>query len=495
MGRFSLDGELDGQEEERAEFTNFQSTSSSNFASNPDMHHYSCHNSNENESPAVPHPQNPPPETRMLAFNYRLNNAPSVHMDAYQNELHPNQDSNGRNNEIIYNVYNHPHDYSRMHGHEKNKKWNPLKPLCVLFIIMILQRYIPPPPPPNQSWTEFIVRSTESCMYTTQIVCNLVMYISQGCLQNMYADISYHFARTTQDTNIKMSCTLSLPSVNGMHYDGKNSSANKPSAEEEIEEDSDNIIENRLMSRIAGQDFVIRNIAEKLKDWNKQHTNVEINDTKRQPLSMLLTGPKGVAKYETALSLADILLHQCDSSYESTGVESMYNRILTLEGIDYALDASQTNNSESYAPTSSLVTNILEHIHNHQGSGTVIIIKHLENISPRNKQELLHLLHQSKVRFSPKSTRMKHDDNMSFGRKSPFFEVNNGMGSPIEINLKEVAIIATSHIGADKIFKVLLEKAKGIHDESTYRDIEKAIIMECTKYFDNENVSSSHTFQ
>ncbi len=399
------------------------------------------------------------------------------------------RDDEHRNFDEIRLIHDHQlqqHDFNEFNNCNGNnkKRGHYWKHLYFLIVLLILQRYTPPPPPPNQSWTEFVARSTENCISTAQIVCDLAMYISYGCVQNMYRDLNHGFFSPQKDVNHHgKSCSIALPIANPFTDGNSNSTAHSS------DHDYSKVLEDELTSKVAAQDLVIKNIVQNLKKWNDhEYTIKDVAD--RQPLSMMLTGPRGVGKYETAISIADILLQQCNS-LGNTNAGTSPDRILTLQGMDFALDEVDTDNSGNFLQKR-LVETILDHIYSHRGTGTVIVIKHIENISSKNKQELMHLIHQSKVIYTPNRLKKEAQNpvSQSWHMKNSLLG-ENSESDQVEINLGGSAILATSDIGTDKILKVLLKESKGEHDLVTYTAIEKAIDVEFQTYFD-ESVSGTY---
>ena len=432
-----------------------------------------------------------PSEMRRFEFvgDHPQQNHPNL--NSLSNRIQPH--SNTRGNQEIEQLY-HERPKNNFEHHEsshKNKRQNYMKHVFVLVIILIFQRYIPPPPPPNQSWTEFVARSTETCVSTAQIVVNLVMYISCGCVQNMYRDYSHHFAMENKESSASL-CSIALPCLRSNH-DGNQTSI---VATEEHDNGLHYLVE-KLTSNIAAQDIVLKNIVQNLIDWNDNgHTAKDL--FQRRALSVMLTGPRGVGKYETALSLAHMLLEQCQDGVNMNS-NSLSHRILILNGMDFVLDEDNANEVRTFANIQQgLVTRILDHIYNYQGTGTVIIIKHLENLSSRNKQELMHLIHQKTILYTPKRTISHDTQTISMNPKSwtandLILGRNDEDNKSVDLSLGGSAIIATSDLGADKIFEVLLKKSKGVHDDLTYKAIKKAVGIEVANYYD-ENVSDDLVF-
>lgn len=441
-----------------------------------------------------------PSEMRRFEFVGDHLQQDNPNLNSFSNSVQPHSNT-GRNQEIerLYHERPNHHLYdcdfnNNFEQHEsniKNTRRNYMKHICFLAILLIFQRYIPPPPPPNQSWTEFVARSTETCVSTAQMVANLVMYVSCGCVQNMYRDYSHYFAMESNE-NSASSCSIALPLLRSNHDDNQTSIVSTEEHDNHL-----HYLMEKLTSNIAAQDIVLKNIVQNLKDWNDNEYTAK-DESERRALSVMLTGPRGVGKYETALSLANMLLEQCQD-YVNMNSDSLSHRILTLNGMDYVLDEDNANDVRTSTNVQQgLVRRILDHIYSHRGTGTVIIIKHLENISSRKKQELMHLIHQTKIMYTPKRSITQDTQTTSMSPNN--WNVNNLIlgkhdedSKSIDLSLGGSAIIATSDLGADKIFEVLLKKSKGVHDELTYKAIEKAVGLEVANYYD-ENVSGEVPF-
>lgn len=391
-------------------------------------------------------------------------------------------------NHDIHDLHQHQHSGHIHNDLQNTRKKQYIKHCFLILIILLLQRYIPPPPPPNQSWNEFLSSSTDSAVSIIQHVMLLTTYISSGFVHNLYGDLKQNILPNLWNRNgnkgskTRNTCSLSIR-LPGADFNGKTGTGDKSNNHSSIAQgmeinnayNQESLIDY-FTTFIAGQDHAITFLVGKLMEWNSQRENDMENESQR-PLSLLLSGPLGVGKYETAKQLAKLLLNQCKES-----LNNINQSLLTLHGMDYALDNYIDENSRD----NGIVYKILDFIHQSQGSGAVIIIKHIENISASQRDELFRLWSKSIVNFEASSLNDVMNHHGQYNRWSNSMYNDSGLDGkkPIRISLKNVAFIATTDIGVNKLFEVLLQ-SDGIHDSSSYNDINIAVRKEIQEYFDN----------
>ena len=397
------------------------------------------------------------------------------------------------------NVYRSDDDFGEANRQRSNFNYY-IKHGCIILIMLLLQHYIPPPPPPNHSWRDFVSNSTESFVTTVQSVIALTAYISSGCVHNIYGDVktvissafthNYHHHHHHTDTDTELSgnqgnnCRLFIPlegSSSNVISDGtpNNNSINNSHLGENTNNDEDLV--EYLLKTIHGQKEAINNTVKKLYQWNDKK--------KRQPLSILLTGSNGVGKYKTASQLAHYFLSQCGSNDNGEYYSPLSNGLLILSGLDYALENDLNQKDDLICHHQDIVPKILNYLYKRNGAPAVILIKHVENIAHSQQLELFRLLKQSKVKFQPvemiNKKSLKHDQG--WRSLNQYANVDEGEETFVEINLENVAFIATSDEGTNKLFEVI-SKSDGIHDDMLYEEVNKSVQHEVNKVF-GESVS------
>jgi hypothetical protein len=368
---------------------------------------------------------------------------------------------------------------------------------------MVMQRYLPPPPPPVDSWGEYISHSTQGMKSTIANLMALTIYIVTGCLRNINQDLgmvirsSILFRQNKTTTSISdecIPCPLKVP-INIESYD------------ESVE-----WIRNILQDHTVGQITAIDILSKALAKWNTslpmmmhgpsqeeldedEDTNRDENDKRRKrPLNMIFAGSDGVGKYQVAKQVAELLIHECQPNCKdpsSAGFHEDRNRILRLQGINYAL------NDESGAK--SLIRQILSHVHKYANEGVVVIIRHVEDLGHAAKQELVRLLGKQSVSFlvdddtgsamvnGVSVANSKFLESFLFGEEKKFSVPTR---KEVVVRLDNCIFLLTTDLGTDKIFRGLRNSAH----ESTGRLLEQGVTHELEEEilgFFGVNVSKS----
>jgi len=367
-------------------------------------------------------------------------------------------DTNTTNEAATINTESY-HEWDRSNYNYNRNRISWKNYFLIVGILIVLQSYIPPPPSPNETWNDFLSTSTQGIIATVQNMSILVIYVSQGCIHNIYTDIVTRFHMIIREGNrsdTSPPCPLLFPARNNLNsiYEG--------------------LTEEKVISQlkgIVGQEYAMKHTVESLSAWQDNQREISIDE--RYPLSVLFTGPAGVGKFSSSEKVAQILLSQCGGTirenYDSGGV-------LVLQGMDYSLDEVDKQGRK----TKFMTQKILDHVHNRKGSGTVIIIKHVENVSSEVRSDLIRLMKQSTVSFFPTLKEQNKSDSHQWKINQLFS--GNEVKEAENISLANVVFIFTTDVGTNKLFDRLL-KSHGFHDISTYQEISKSIVPEVEKYF------------
>lgn len=220
--------------------------------------------------------------------------------------------------------------------------------------------------------------------------------------------------------------------------------------------------------------------------------NVDMNDEKhkkREPLSLLFSGPEGVGKRETTKVLLNLLFPNCPSTsttlttqpvqfcesedtntcrmdfYDSLINNNRNGVVLNLNGVDFAsTDDNDTTNDESDIATR-LVTIILEYISFRQQSGCIVLINHIEEISTEVWKEVVWLMKKSVVTFRRRRRRKTKQSSLSLlfnSVKEKFRELiqypqeeEEDDEEEVEVWLGNTIFISTTELGVDKTFQLV----------------------------------------
>ena len=332
-----------------------------------------------------------------------------------------------------------------------------------IFCIAV-RHYMPPPPPPSGSWTEFVSHSTEGFISTMTNFVALVYYIGSGCFNNMREDGIYKINALLSGEGSKnvLPCPISLPKSN-----------------QSFSFDALAGIRYNLKERIVGQKSALDSISQTLASWDIPQHPLEDDENVyeiRRPMNILLSGPDGVGKYETAKQVAALLLNGCHDNLlkehlncgNPSCIRDNSDRILDLQGIDFALksDGSKV-----------LIHLVLNHIYNQSGAGAVVIVRHVENLSLDAKLEMVRLLSKPSVSFTkttPKTN--KFGKVLSLGNN-----VKDLDKEEVDVRLDNCAFIFTTDLGADKIFGGL--RAFGFNAPALYERVQNAVAKDVEEYF------------
>lgn len=338
---------------------------------------------------------------------------------------------------------------------KRHRFW--VRHMFLIGIIVLLQKYLPPPPPPNDTWHEYISTSTESIMCTAMNMLALTFYITHGCLVNLKSDVTLHiqtwksryqqdglhhllFFRTNNDS----------ASTTGIWNDDDTLSC---SVQRHMEYHS---IQQYLSKRIVGQKPSIHIIAEAISSsWQSSN----------RPLSLLLTGPIGVGKYKTVKLLSRMMMSKDNENGSSTwddltthtsncwnrrDVPSCQHAILEMNGFDYKLDYYNDNElGTQMTVQKNMVDRILHHIHQRQGKGAVILIKHVEQLSDSHRSDLIRIMQSPTV-----VTLQKQNLNTMIKRYQQLLGIKE-VSKEVEISLQNCVFLLTTDVGTNTIFDAI----------------------------------------
>ena len=351
--------------------------------------------------------------------------------------------------------------------------------LIVLFGILVsyLSRRAPPPPPPHYDWTSYIVHSTHSILGEVERVSHDTAYILGGFVRNVYQDAielkdAMPFGFDGDGVGGGRSggrCVLRLPTF--------------PTDESTSDiigtSDTTSYIEGRLGENIFGQGRAIRVISRALEAWegpsgstvadnqgectpNSDDDNSETckaplssanhHQDGGKPLALMLAGPEGTGKSETARLVARLVFPDClgsgniaaGDSIPSAGPQNIHyaavpRGVLFIDGRSYSdVDGQQPEGYAYHQRTRAFSDRIVGHIQKQRGAGAVIIISQIEDVSPSIAGELVRLIRSSS------SARISNNDSSErvlVGEKGA--QWNN------------VLFLFTSYLGADKLFQLI----------------------------------------
>lgn len=358
--------------------------------------------------------------------------------------IHPTQLRSFRND-----IWPHPHHY-----HDDDvpvRRWS--RHMFVICIIIVLQKYLPPPPPPNDTWHSYISNSTESVLSFGLSTLALAYYVARGCFLNIQSDVSFHI-----QTWKKHYKEYGLIHILFYNMEGTLKDHTSTCSFQSLDEHT---IHRYLSKRIVGQHSSINIIAEAISSLAWQSSN--------KPLSLLLTGPTGVGKFKTLKLLSHIMLAK-DGSLDSSILEgdiSCWNypsspcqhAILELNGFDYALDSKDDPNVHQNIQKNSMVDRILHHIHQQQGKGALIIMKHIEQLSKSHRLELIRILQSSKITYQKKRKRSMirtYEQMLGFTESLDMEDT--------EISLQNSIFLLTTDVGTKQIFDAIRAGLNHIDD-------------------------------
>jgi DNA polymerase III delta prime subunit len=333
----------------------------------------------------------------------------------------------------------------------ERRRWS--RHIFVICILIVFQKYLPPPPPPNDTWHDYISNSTESIMSVAVNALALTYYITFGCFINIRSDVILHIQhwkqRYKQDGMIQI--------LNNMKNSRKDHGSYCSFQSMDL-----HTIEKYLFKRIVGQHSSIHIIAEAVsRPWQSSN----------KPLSILLTGPTGVGKYKTLKLLSHMMLGGNETWSSSTiddvpcwidSSPSCQHVILELNGFDYALDNEDGHSNihnHGNGQKNSMVDRILHHIHQQQGNGAVILIKHVEQLSESHRLDLIRIVQSPMVKFQKKdesSMIRKYEQILGFPETFHFED--------IELSLQNSIFLLTTDVGTKRIFDVIREGSNHIDD-------------------------------
>ena len=347
-----------------------------------------------------------------------------------------------------------------------------LQTFLLVLIVNIIWRYMPPPPSPYTSWNDY-TNELKASIANTSI---LISYVTIGLIKNAAQDIGHHGRELSQYImdriiviRIKTSshigalvyprrlsndttCTFRLPH-NLPHMGTSTRMASSTT-------------EDFLMHEIIGQDKAIKAIARALDAWIQPslHSDERLSNTRNdngKPLFLILAGTEGVGKTQTATALASMLLGHCLKNPNTKELGAYpKDRVLILHGYDYSpliqddnrTGACTSDNAlditQECSVDTSLVDIIAKHTLDSQELGNIIILDHIENISPFLLRQLGEMIQKSKV-FHPK------------------------IHSHRRVSLQNTIFIGTTDWGSDWIFTLLRKYSRPI--DIPYRELQNAI--------------------
>ena len=339
------------------------------------------------------------------------------------------RNSNGNSVNQIYSGGDHLENRPRQAaGYRKHS-------ITCIIMCIALQHYMPPPLPPFETWTEYVSHSIEGLKGTILNLAILAGYIASGLFHNMQQDGKSKIHSILSGTEVNLPCPIALPKSTDSF-------------------DAMEAIQSRIMGRIIGQNLAIESISRSLASWEwKSGMDDEKDYVAKRPLSMIFTGPPGVGKYETAKQVADMILHRCQIESFGPFGDHLHcgnplcnrdnsDRILHLSGMEYALD------EESYGRA--LIQQILDHIYSQKNAGSIIIIKHVENISKAAKSHLVRLLSKRNVAFTPTYPLKESSFGSMFGMKH-----DSKTEKKVDLRLNSSIFLLTTDLGTDKIISGL----------------------------------------
>lgn len=189
--------------------------------------------------------------------------------------------------------------------------------------------------------------------------------------------VRYHLGH-----NDDVACVLSVPK----DITATLSPHLSPTRRRMSEEDSGrkiSVTELLLSDGIVGQARAIATVARAMDGWILDDADGQV-----RPMALLLTGPDGVGKSETAYLLSRMLFasEACSSSSRSDGptFHHQHDSVLVLHGEDYAVrltdDASHDHGMTSKTPQHGLRRRIDSHVKASRSRGAVVILTGTERI-------------------------------------------------------------------------------------------------------------------
>ena len=401
-----------------------------------------------------------------------------------QNQFHGNENCAGRDCDVYFRngneyKYDHDHDsYSYQHdnrnlNHRPRNYW---RHVLLVIVVGVLQRYTPPPVPPYDSWTEYISHSKEGFQSTVIHLISLGHYVGSGCFKNMKQDgiafLNALYYSHSQEENDFDPCSIMVP---------------KSSTSFEAMQ----AIKDRLTKNIIGQSGALDSISRALVTWDTStnqdsllNGEAEHYPKNTRPMNMLFAGPDGVGKYETSKEIANLLLNGCKDDVlrkhincenPSCMLEDKNDRILSLQGIDYALEVGTRTRSKK-----AFIQQILDHIHKQNGAGAIIIIQHVEHLFQDSKLELIRLMKKASVSIVPTMNSEAGPSWNLFGTTRIRREES------IDVRLDNCIFLLTTDLGADKIFAGL--RSYGLQKRhQLFKEVQQAVNQDAISYFYNDS--------
>lgn len=386
----------------------------------------------------------------------------------------------------------HPHNGNSYTGNshqpsllQRLRRSRPIVRYSIIILLGILLSYLsrraPPPPPPHYDWTPYIVHSTHSILGEVERVSHDAVYILGGFVRNVYQDaVELKDAMAFGGDGDGLGggrngrCVLRIPTF-----------PMDESADATISPlDTISFIEQRLGENIFGQERALRAISRALEAWegpsgddngSESEASVEgectpsnnENDDENsktckapisspnhrgdgKPLTLLLSGPEGTGKSETARLLARLVFPDCLGSDNDLAGDSdpsaplrsihqaaMPRGVLFIDGQSYSdVDRQQPEGYAYHQRTRTFSDRIDSHIQKQRGAGAVIIISHIEDVSPSIAGELVRLIRSSSAKINSNES-----SGLLVGEKG--------------VQWNNVLFLFTSYLGADKLFQLI----------------------------------------
>ena len=393
--------------------------------------------------------------------NGQLTSSHVPECDTNNNGTHNPQDQLFRNHSFHEN-----HSLQEQNGSgylvespSRDKRISYRKQFFLLLFLILFKHYIPPPPSPFDDWIEYIQHSTNGIKSVAAHCLSLLYYISSGAFHNMKEDGREVLQRLwKRDIAVDHHCPIGIPASNITFH-------------------SKSIMMDHFQRNIFGQDHAIKTIVGALESM---YISEHIDDEKKKskPFTMMFTGSEGVGKSHISREIIKTLLQPCsikEFRQHEHCIHTLSNicqhKVLELNGLDFALDG---NDKSGIYTGLGMIQQILDHLHRQDGTGGIILIRHVENVSLQAKLELVRLLTKESVSFTPSVVTSTVKKESTF--INDFYEkLVVGMNiDAIEEKQETIArldnsiFLFTTDIGTDKIFS-------GIQRHETHRQIQQKV--------------------
>mmetsp|Transcript_25925 Transcript_25925/g.74957 ORF Transcript_25925/g.74957 Transcript_25925/m.74957 type:complete len:835 (+) Transcript_25925:144-2648(+) len=342
-------------------------------------------------------------------------------------------------------------------------------------VLSYLSRRAPPPPPPHDDWTAYLVTSTHRILGEVERLSHDTGYILGGFVRNVYHDAAELLGGLVVAVGGGEAvgvggCVLEIPMIPDTVASADGVTASSDTAT--------SYIERRLREDIFGQDRAIRAISRALEAWEgpvssslmaaaeaegeaggegectvagdenhsetcKAPSSPPDHHDSGKPLTLLLSGPEGTGKGETASLVARLVFEECSTPGHVAGddfQQTMPGGVLHIDARSYSdSDEQKPGGYAHHQRTRAFGDRIIGHIQKQRGGGAVIIISQIENMSTSVVGELVRMIKSSS------STEINSDG--SIGRAA--------VGEKDAVRWNNVLFVFTSYLGADKMFQLV----------------------------------------